>query len=213
VEISLIFPVRIAQLPMNSESNDLRFDNFWTAFKQGDKAAFEHIYREHISALLAYGYKVTSDRSLIEDSIQDLFVELWQSRERISETTSIKFYLFKALRYKIVRNLSQHDFIDFLDIEISSEVEPVLPQEHFTIGIEVQSEQMSHLKNSISQLPRRQQEAINLRYFQNFSNEEVAKIMGVNYQSACKFIYSALRKLKLNLKVAVSSFLFFINFF
>lgn len=197
---------------MKPHANDLRFDECWTLFKKGDKTAFEQIYRMHIKALISYGYKVTADRALIEDSIQDLFVELWQTREQLSETTSIKFYLFKALRYKIGRNTSAHEVVDVKDIEMTTYDISTSP-ENFLIGIEVQSEQMTHLKSSISQLPRRQQEAINLRYYNDFSNDEVARIMGVNYQSACKFIYSALRTLKLNLKVAVSSFLFFIIFF
>lgn len=43
---------------------------------------------------------------------------------------------------------------------------------------------------------KRQREAIQLRYFHNMSNEEVVYIMGVNYQSACKFIYTALVPLR-----------------
>jgi RNA polymerase sigma factor (sigma-70 family) len=72
---------------------------------------------------------------------------------------------------------------------------------------------MENLRTLIKQLPKRQQEAINLRYYHDFSNEEIAKIMGVNYQSAANFIFLAIRKLKLNLKVSVTSFFFFLNFF
>jgi RNA polymerase sigma factor (sigma-70 family) len=71
---------------------------------------------------------------------------------------------------------------------------------------------MENLKTIINQLPKRQQEAINLRYYHNFSNEEIAQIMGVNYQSVSNFIYTALRKLKLNLQVSITSFLFFLFF-
>lgn len=52
------------------------------------------------------------------------------------------------------------------------------------------------LEKALQKLSKRQQEAINLRYYHDLSNEEVASIMGVNYQSACKFIYSGLKILK-----------------
>src|SRR5690349_1563402 len=84
--------------------NDKKVDATWQAFRKGSKEAFAKIYRDHVRELVNYGYKVTTDRRLIEDSIQDLFVEIWQSRARLSETTSVRFYLFKALRYKIIRN-------------------------------------------------------------------------------------------------------------
>ena len=67
------------------------------------------------------------------------------------------------------------------------------------IDEEVYQLQISQLQTSLQKLPKRQQEAINLRYYHDFSNEEVAQIMGVNYQSACKFIYTGLRFLKENI--------------
>ncbi len=185
----------------------------WIAFKGGDKDAFERIYRANASRLLAYGYRITSDKDVIEDSLHDLFVELWQSRERIAVTTSIRFYLFRALRYKIQRNLQRNDFKVFEDIGSNCNTLVMPPHESLLTSIELQSEQLANLNKILNGLPQRQREAVNLRYFNNFSNEEIAAIMGVNYQSACKFIYMALRKLRENLRVAVSSFLILLNFF
>ncbi|HYG39499.1 MAG TPA: sigma-70 family RNA polymerase sigma factor [Cytophagales bacterium] len=192
---------------LNSE-----YDKLWSAFKNGDKSAFALIYQQHVNALLNYGNKITADRTLIEDSIQDLFVELWESRGRIAETTSVKFYLFKALRYKINRNLRDNELSACHDIDLHQNVFSYACHESNLIGIEVQSAQLENLRVLLSQLPKRQQEAINLRYYHNFSNDEIAQIMGVNYQSACNFIQLALRKLKLNLKVSVASLIFFLFF-
>lgn len=190
-----------------------QYDEVWRSFKNGDKSAFGVLYRTYAVELLNYGNRISSDRALIEDSIQDLFFELWQNRERISETTSVKFYLFKALRYKIHRKMKTDGFFNLADIERHYNDLSCASHESKLIGLEVQSLQMENLKTLIKQLPKRQQEAINLRYYHNFSNEEVAQIMGVNYQSACNFIFVALRKLKLNLKVAVTSLTFFLKFF
>lgn len=189
-----------------------RADLTWKAFKKGDKKAFAAIYRDHVGNLLNYGYKVTSDRRVIEDSIQDLFFELWKNRAGLSDTTSVRFYLFRALRYKIMRNLKSSAARVLQQFEEVPEAFD-LSHENYLIGLEVQSLQMAHLKDLVTKLPRRQQEAINLRYYHNFSNEEIARIMGVNYQSACKFLYSALKTLKANLHVSITSYLFFMIFF
>jgi RNA polymerase sigma factor (sigma-70 family) len=190
-----------------------QYDEVWRSFKNGDKTAYEKLYRMHAPALLNYGYKISPNRVLIEDSIQDLFIELWQNRQRIADTTSVKFYLFKALRYKVNRNMKIDGFFNLQDIDDHYNELASPSHESDLIGLEVQSMQMENLRTLIGQLPKRQQEAINLRYYHNFSNEEVAQIMGINYQSACNFLFSALRKLKLNLKVAVSTLLIFINIF
>lgn len=187
-------------------------DTVWRSFKNGDKTAFATLYRFYAGALLNYGGKISTDRALVEDSIQDLFYELWNTRSRISEPTSVKYYLFKALRYKIVRNTKANDHSHSLDIALFENLASP-SHESKLIRFEVESLQMENLRTIIRQLPKRQQEAINLRYYHDFSNEEVARIMGVNYQSACNFIFSALRKLKLNLKVSVTTILFFLKFF
>jgi len=187
-------------------------ENIWRSFKDGDKAAFAALYRFYAGALLNYGNRISSDQTLVEDSIQDLFFELWKNRQRTTEPNSIRLYLFKALRYKIYRNRKVNDFTNALDIGLIQEL--TFPShESKLIGIEVESAQMENLRMLVRQLPRRQQEAINLRFYHGFSNDEIAAIMGVNYQSACNFIFSALRKLKLNLNVSVSSFAFFLKIF
>ncbi len=84
--------------PDQTESNQ------WDAFRQGDRSAFAQIYFAHYEALLNYGRRFGLPPELVEDTIQDLFVELWQYRETASATTSIRFYLLRALR----NQLSKH---------------------------------------------------------------------------------------------------------
>ena len=195
-----------------SDPNAQLDEKVWRSFKNGDEAAFAALYRFYVGALLNYGYKIASDRALVEDCIQDLFFELWNNRSRVVEPNSVKYYLFKALRYKIIRSAKTNDRAHALDAGLLEELTSP-SHESKLIRFEVESLQMENLRALIRQLPKRQQEAINLRYYHNFSNEEVANIMGVTYQSACNFLFSALRKLKLNLKVSVSIFLILLKFF
>ena len=180
-------------------------DLLWEGFKKGSRSAFEEIYRTNAPFLVDYGVKICNNVSLVEDSIQDLFIELWKSRKNLSSTTSIKFYLFKALRYKIYRALQEKK------LKASEPVEEYLyrfkhaSHEDVCIEMEVQSEQMKHLRDTLEKLPERQREAIILRYFHSFSNEEIANLMGVNYHSACKLLYAGLGNLKENLKTSVMS--------
>ena len=170
--------------------------DLWYAFRQGDRAAFQQIYRLYARDLLTYGHRVTNDVPLIEDSIHDLFIELWQSRANLSDTDSIRFYLFRSLRNKITKTRSRDLFFQATDIQAVP-----TPADDFIIEndlIEEEETQRMHqqLRTSFALLTPRQQEALNLRFYQHFSNEEIARIMGVNYQSACRFIYSALKTLR-----------------
>ena len=182
----------------------------WESFKAGDRIAYKMIYEQYIHVLLNYGYKVTSDRDLLKDSVQDLFMELWNSRGKLSSTTSIKFYLYKALRNKICRNKSKSHEADRLPLDTFMKILSNAASDDDQYEAETKTIQINHLKEVIEKLPARQREAINLRYFHNFSYEEMAEIMGVNYHSVCKFIYAALKNLKEYMKVAVAITLFFL---
>lgn len=170
--------------------------DLWLAFRQGDQAAFQQLYRLYARDLLSYGYKVTSDLPLIEDSIHDLFIELWQSRANLSDTDSIRYYLFRSLRNKITKTRSQDLF--FRASELDACLTPIDDFSIETKLIEGEATKQMHqqLDRSFALLTPRQQEALNLRFYQHFSNEEIAQIMGINYQSACRFIYSALKTLR-----------------
>lgn len=171
----------------------------WEDFKAGDRAAFDHLYQTNIQSLIRYGRKITDDRSMVQDCIQDLFVELWESRKSIAQANSIKYYLLKSLRYKIVRQL-QGECSETLD-------ETQFPIHHDNAENSLLRQETSLLHSrqltaALSKLPKRQREAIYLRYFEELDNEAVAEVMGVNYQSACKFIYTALKTLRVRMQLS-----------
>lgn len=163
----------------------------WKAFKAGSEPAFEQIYRREIQGLIHYGKKLTQDTVLIQDTVQDLFLEIWNSRARLTDTDNIRFYLLRALRNKLSRRTFHPGITEPHGEEISE------PSVEFAIlENEARDSRLLRLEKALQKLTKRQQEAINLRYYHDLSNEEVARIMGVNYQSACKFIYSGLKILK-----------------
>ncbi|TPG71851.1 RNA polymerase sigma factor [Hymenobacter nivis] len=77
----------------------------WQQFKRGDWEAYTKLYNQNIKLLTNYGHKFTRDRTLIEDTAQDLFIKLWASRASLGTPLSVKNYLYKALRSILFRKL------------------------------------------------------------------------------------------------------------
>ena len=85
--------------------NDNKADmEMWQAFKEGDRDAFDKLFRNYFPSLVQYGSRICADNHIVDDCIQDLFIELWQSR---SATTlqSVKAYLLKSLKYKLFKKV------------------------------------------------------------------------------------------------------------
>ena len=87
----------------------------WRNFKQGDEKALEAIFLMFHKELFQYGYKIAMQSAMVDDCIQDLFLELWQSRERLADNISLKAYLFRALKYKLMRAMKKGQNISSLE--------------------------------------------------------------------------------------------------
>lgn len=168
----------------------------WEAFKEGDREAFTQLYNHHIGDLLTYGYRVTSDRQLIRDSIHDLFLHLWRNRTHLNTTDSIRFYLYRSLRNRIIRNSEKNNQVAIDSAHLFGNIVGELSFEDDLIAKEELSEQLQQLKRAIQQLPKRQQEIIQLRYYHDFSFDEIAEMMQINNQSVRNLLHRAISELR-----------------
>ncbi len=177
----------------------------WSRFKNGDVDALESIYRLHVQSLINYGLKITDDLNLVKDSIQDLFIELWKGRQNLADTDQPKYYLFRALRNKLVKRTARQSFISEEELQL---VEGNLQTEYVELTIvykEQQSQTNGVLKQVLERLSKRQQEAIYLRFYHNFSYETIASMMNMNYQSVLNLVQRALKSMRKEYR-SVSSF-------
>ncbi len=169
----------------------------WSSFRGGNRKALDYIFEKHIRLLFAYGSKITKDQALVEDSIQDVFVELWRKREILSDTDNIKLYLLKSLRRKIVRTLSVQNRLHVVvldesayDDELEFSVEFHLIQEQTSL------EQRQQLKTALTQLSKRQREAIYLKFYEHLTYEEISEMMSLSIKSTYKLIGKAIDSLR-----------------
>lgn len=177
----------------------------WDDFRKGDKNAYEFIYRKFAPLLYNYGLKITSNRELTQDCIQELFITLLVSRAKINPTDSIKFYLYKCLRRSLMRVMKTdgryvngpNGFEDHFNVVFSYEYDLIEEQ--------LSAERSAHLHKALDALPPRQKEVIFLRFFENLSFEEISAVMGIEQSSVYKIIYKAIHNLqgKLLLEYAV----------
>jgi RNA polymerase sigma factor (sigma-70 family) len=169
--------------------------DLWRSFKNGDDIAFSMLYQTYIDVLYKYGHKLTIDSQLVEDSIQDMFIELWNSRQRLSDTDSIKYYLFRILRRKISRNPLNRTATDS-GIEDFEQTLFTVSAESQLIDLERENTRTKMLSTALLKLPPRQQEVVNLRYFHEFSHQQIADIMSISLQSVHNTLQKSMKGLR-----------------
>lgn len=168
-------------------------EQLWSLFRTGNQEALSFIYHRHVKPLYAYGRKFNPDADVVKDCIQDLFCELIQKPASVSETASVKNYLMKSLRRKLLAESRKRVLWPLADdyaFEFSSSIETQL------IEIQVSQEEAENVRNAIAQLTKRQQEIIYLKFYHNLDNQSIAEVMTLTYPAVCNLISKALKSIR-----------------
>ena len=73
--------------------------------RHGDDDAFAAIFREHYSPLVLSAARLLGDRSLAEEVVQDVMLELWRRREELVLTGPLRAYLHQSTRNRSLNHL------------------------------------------------------------------------------------------------------------
>lgn len=178
----------------NPESVDERM---WVNFRNGDATAFERIFKKYNPILTHYGIKFFYDRDVVEDCIQELFLQLWNKRDTLPEVNTVKYYLIASLRRLLLRKVvllkRESDFNNSVATEQRAEVSSHESQLIHQLSIKENSDKLAL---AIEQLPPRQRQAVYLKFYEERSYEEITSMMSINYQTARKFIYKGLQVIR-----------------
>ena len=172
----------------NSNLNDMVY---WKDMVSGDETAFSFLFKKYYSSLHNFGKLYTSDSSLISDSIQDLFMDLWEKRKNLGSVHKVKSYLYGGFRNKlfqrfkkrIKKSVFKNTPDNNLDFGMSLSIEDKI------IKTENNNEKVKKVKNIINLLPPKQKEVIYLKYYKGFDNQQISEVLEINYQSVKNHLY------------------------
>ncbi|MGG7662841.1 RNA polymerase sigma factor [Dyadobacter sp. BHUBP1] len=186
---------------MNSTSPFPEDRVLWQDFLAGEVRAFEKLMSDNFRLLFRYGSKFSKDRELVKDSIQDLFLILWEKRDNLNPNAAVKPYLMASLRRLMHRQVSSRSWVggealqeddDYFEIEFSVEDDYIRNEATYF--------RTHHLQKLINALPRRQKEVVYLKFFQELSREQIAEVMAVSPQTVSNLLQIAIRHLKTHWK-------------
>ena len=169
----------------------------WDQLRAGDKTALASIYQDQVDALFRYGCQFTPDQGLVQDCIQDLFIELWKNRASIGSTDAIRQYLLVSLRRKVVRQLKKGSTRqDRGEAYLKEAPKQEAAADQRLVQEEETTAQSQMISQALSLLSDRQREVLYLKYFEEMEYKEIAKMIGINYQSIRNTASAGLKALR-----------------
>jgi len=165
----------------------------YTRIQQKEKAALEQLYDRYEKILFSFLYKMTEDRDLAEEALQEVFIKLWRGKGEYDESKG-KFtsWLFTMSRNSAIDLIRKQKKPSVPLDEIGDLVSPETAVEELAEW----QEQKDQIQEAVSELSGEQQKMIQLFYFKGMTHEPISTMCDIPLGTGKSRIRLALSKLK-----------------
>ena len=159
-------------------------------FLRGETDALEVLVITYSDELVRFAFGYVKSEAAAEDVVSDVFATLFMKAKRFSEEDQLRAFLYKMTRNRAVDYLRRHRReLPLEDVEGAISV----PDSE---GRLLEKERDEALHRCLAQLPTQYREVLELTWFEEFSNEQVASILG----KSAKQVYNLRSRAKETLK-------------
>lgn len=142
----------------------------------GKDIGYSQLYQKYATSIFHSILRLVSDRAEAEDILQEVFVSVFSNREQLKKLEN-----FEAWTRRIAINTSisriRKKKIHFSDIELINEIE--INDQHE--DLEWQEDKIAEIYAAIAQLPASARTIVNLYVFEDLSQEEIGKMLGMTH--------------------------------
>ncbi|MFZ5989497.1 MAG: RNA polymerase sigma factor [Bacillota bacterium] len=167
----------------------MREDNaLMSRFKAGDSESFEKLIVKHREGAVNFARRYLHDSYTAEDIVQESFADIFVYRDRYRDNFSFKTYLFTIIKNKCIDYIRKKHAVPLEEVQTGNCESP----EQIVLG----NEQRNYIRRMINRLKEDYRTVLYLLEYEDFSYEEIARIMGKNLGQVKILIFRARQKLK-----------------
>lgn len=148
--------------------------------------------------LFHYGSRLSRDEEMIRDCIQEVFISLWQRRETATAILSLRYYLLRAIKNKVLKALyySRRKAAGVDDLQKEYDFFHESSVEQMIIEQQLSEEKAARLRNALASLSRRQHEAVYLKFYQRLDHAQITELMSISRQSVYNLQHESILRLR-----------------
>lgn len=155
--------------------------------RDGDDIAFRSLYYRYYEALTSFVFHRTSSVELAKDFVQEVYTRLWQKRDKIDDTKSIKSYL-----YRIANNLA----IDYFRKNASRRTYVSTTMQRSSGTADESIETQTAINMAIQKLPEKLRTVFTLSRYEGLKYAEIAEVCQVSVKTIESRMSQALQFLR-----------------
>ena len=165
------------------------------SLSEGSQQAFSTLYLKYHDGLFRYLLKFTKNHALTEDLVQDIFIKIWERRNKIEIKSSFASYLFRFARNTAVNQLRRLALHQNYQEEALHRMSMGLNEEVLMDNFQWR-EYQNVLDKALSELTPSRREAFVLCREQGLSYEEAASKMGISKNTLKEHLTQSVKKIK-----------------
>lgn len=155
----------------------------------GDEVVFEQIFRQFHPMLCRYAHTILKDVEAAEEIVQDVFLKIWEKRESLVITVSVKSYLYRAVHNSCL------NLVDKKKKEVRMDEVPLKIVHQSAAPVEdIQTRELEKaIAGALDQLPEQCRKVFELSRFGNMKYREIAEMLGISIKTVENQMGKALR--------------------
>jgi RNA polymerase sigma-70 factor (ECF subfamily) len=165
--------------------------------RAGDESAFEALFRALAPGLCAIGARYVDSRSVAEEIVQDLFLDLWRRRDQLTIEDGLTGYLVTAMRHRALNHLRRERRIVGWTPGVTENAAAESASESELLDA-------LELQDAIAALPARCRLIFTLSRHQDMTYREIAASLGLSVKTVETQMGRALKSLRERLKHLIS---------
>lgn len=173
---------------------------------EGDRSAFKALYEWYYPVVQKYVVLFEPSREYLDELTQDIFIKIWEKRDKLEGIESFKDYLFLMVRntvfnyFRAMKARKPTKELDDVDVAVGEGSEAaLLYKQYYMIVIE-----------AMDKLPSGRQKILKMSIDQGMSLDEIAAELQISRSGVKKQLYAATAYVREYLKEhgEMSAFLF-----
>jgi RNA polymerase sigma-70 factor (ECF subfamily) len=159
----------------NSSQNDKAL---FAGIANGDGGSFTVLFKRYFDQLKWNAVKMLKSEFWAEEIIQDVFMQLWANRERLTDIESPAAYLFRITANRCldrIRHQNQETKAQYLLNQVLPDEPGSLQQNSYDIRLIERT-----INEAVQQLPEKGRQVFELQRTGNFSYQEIADQLGIS---------------------------------
>lgn len=165
---------------------------------EGDMNSFDCIYWKYYKAVHRNIIKLVQDKDSAEDILQDVFLSLWENREKIDAARSLAGWLFVT---------SYNRSMTFLKRRLREKITTVMPEQdsvEITIGQPLAEIQLNELEKAIGSLSPQKQKVFYMCKLKGLSYAETADLLKISRHTVKEYLTESFQFIKERMKKSPS---------